>query len=151
MVRELAQGYGMSFSARTLQDSAGGGSGLGAYLFPNGSYYGYATPGLATVTWSAMNTGEIEIIEGYAPITSYTWLTGGGTNVDYEIRWTIISTTPTTGVTGTWINMSVGPSWSMQANLTIRTCQGFVEIRQVAAPNTVLASANVTLTAESEP
>jgi hypothetical protein len=140
----------MSFSARTLQDAAaGGGGGLGAYLFPDGVYYSFAIGTTATTTWRARNTGEIQIIG--VVTTNYTWLTGGGTNADYEIRWTIISTTPTTGVTGTWINMSVGEDWSMQANLTLRSCQGLVEIRQVAAPNTVLASTTVTLNAESEP
>ena len=137
----------MSFSARTFQDAGAGG--LGAYLFPNGSYYDYSFGGTATVTWNAMNTGEIQIIEGIT--ASYTWLTGGGTNTDYEIRWTIISTTPTTGVTGTWINMSVGEIWTISTTFGIKSCQGFVQIRQVAAPNTILAGALVTLNAESEP
>jgi hypothetical protein len=106
----------MSFSARTLQDAAaGGGGGLGAYLFPDGVYYSFAIGTTATTTWRARNTGEIQIIG--VVTTNYTWLTGGGTNADYEIRWTIISTTPTTGVTGTWINMSVGEDWSLQATL----------------------------------
>jgi hypothetical protein len=59
--------------------------------------------------------------------TNYTWLTGGGTNADYEIRWTIISTTPTTGVTGTWINMSVGEdldnSSHFQHQILSRSCR----------------------------
>jgi hypothetical protein len=140
----------MSFSARTLQDAAaGGGGGLGAYLFPNGVYYSFAVGTTATTTWNARNTGEIQIIG--IGTTNYTWLTGGGTNADYEIRWTIISTTPTTGVTGSWINMSAGEIWTIEANLSIKSCQGLVEIRQVAAPYTVLASTTVTLNAESEP
>jgi hypothetical protein len=116
---------------------------------PDGIYYSFAIGTTATTTWRARNTGEIQIIG--VVTTNYTWLTGGGTNADYEIRWTIISTTPTTGVTGTWINMSVGEDWSLQATLSIKSCQGLVEIRQVAAPNTVLASTTVTLNAESEP
>jgi hypothetical protein len=83
--------------------------------------------------------------------TNYTWLTGGGTNADYEIRWLIISTTPTTGVTGSWINMSVGETWTISTTFGIKSCQGAVQIRQVAAPNTILAAALVTLNAESEP
>jgi hypothetical protein len=151
MVRVLAQGYGMSFSARTLQDAAagGGGGGLGAYLYPNGVYDSFAVGTIATTTWNARNTGEIQIIG--IGTTNYTWLTGGGTNADYEIRWDIISTTPTTGVTGSWINMSVGEIWSIEAIFGIKSCQGFVQIRQVAAPNTILAGALVTLNAESEP
>lgn len=151
MVRVLAQGYGMSFSARTLQDAAagGGGGGLGAYLYPNGVYDSFALGTTATTTWNARNTGEIQII-GFST-TNYTWLTGGGTNADYEIKWDIISTTPTTGVTGSWINMSAGEIWTIQATFSIRSCQGFVQIRQVAAPNTILAGALVTLNAESEP
>ena len=140
----------MSFSARTLQDAAGGAGGLGAYLFPNGVYDSFAIGGgTATTTWNARNTGEIQIIG--IGTTNYTWLTGGGTNADYEIRWTIISTTPTTGVTGSWINMSAGEIWTIEATLSIKSCQGLVEIRQVAAPYTVLASTTVTLNAESEP
>jgi hypothetical protein len=77
----------MSFSARTLQDAAGGAGGLGAYLVPNGIYYSFALGGgTATTTWSAKNNGEIEILG--ISIENYTWLTGGGTNADYEIRWT---------------------------------------------------------------
>jgi hypothetical protein len=150
MVRFLAQGYGMSFSARTLQDAAGGAGGLGAYLFPNGVYDSFAIGGgTATTTWNARNTGEIQIIG--ISTENYTWLTGGGTNADYEIRWLIISTTPTTGVTGSWINMSVGETWTISTTFGIKSCQGAVQIRQVAAPNTILAAALVTLNAESEP
>ena len=141
----------MSFSARTLQDAAagGGGGGLGAYLYPNGVYDSFAVGTTATTTWNARNTGQIQII-GFST-TNYTWLTGGGTNADYEIKWDIISTTPTSGVTGSWINMSVGQIWSIEATFGIRSCQGFVQIRQVAAPNTILAGVIVTLNAESEP
>ena len=139
----------MSFYARTLQDAAGGAGGLGAYLFPNGVYDSFAIGGgTATTTWNARNTGEIQIIG--ISTENYTWLTGGGTNADYEIRWLIISTTPTTGVTGTWINMSVGETWTIEATSMIKSCQGAVQIRQVAAPNTILAAALVTLNAESE-
>ena len=142
----------MSFSARTLQDATaggGGGGGLGAYLYPNGVYDSFAVGTTATTTWNARTNGEIQII-GFST-ENYTWLTGGGTNADYEIKWDIISTTPTTGVTGSWINMSVGEIWSISATFSIRSCQGFVQIRQVAAPNTILAGVIVTLNAESEP
>ena len=142
----------MSFSARTLQDATaggGGGGGLGAYLYPNGVYDSFAVGTTATTTWNARTNGEIQII-GFST-ENYTWLTGGGTNADYEIKWDIISTTPTTGVTGSWINMSVGQIWSIEATFGIRSCQGFVQIRQVAAPNTILAGVIVTLNAESEP
>ena len=142
----------MSFSARTLQDATaggGGGGGLGAYLYPNGVYDSFAVGTTATTTWNARTNGEIQII-GFST-ENYTWLTGGGTNADYEIKWDIISTTPTSGVTGSWINMSVGQIWSIEATFGIRSCQGFVQIRQVAAPNTILAGVIVTLNAESEP
>jgi hypothetical protein len=141
----------MSFSARTLQDAAAAVlAAWGAYLFPNGVYYSFAVGGgTATTTWNARNTGEIQIIG--ISTENYTWLTGGGTNADYEIRWLIISTTPTTGVTGSWINMSVGETWTISTTFGIKSCQGAVQIRQVAAPNTILAAALVTLNAESEP
>jgi hypothetical protein len=136
----------VSFAARTFSGTESSTS-LGAYLR---SYF-YSNietqPTPALVTWEAQNGGDVAVTADIND--SYTWLIGGGINSDYDIRWTNILGTPSTGTTGTWLNLGVTRTWTVTATSTIKINQATIEIRQAALPNTVLATATVTLDAES--
>ena len=136
----------MSFAARTFSGTESS-IALGAYL-RSYFYSNIETPPTpALVTWEAQNGGSV-VVTADAP-DFYTWLIGGGINSDYDIRWTNIFGTPSTGTTGTWLNLGVTRTWTVTATSAIKINQATIEIRQAALPNTVLATATVTLDAES--
>lgn len=81
----------------------------------------------------------------------YTWLTGSGANTDYEVRMTTTSGTLSSGDTlGVWHSLGTTRDFNRNNNSDTPSTQEYVgtlEIRMAAAPNTVLATATVTLTA----
>ena len=120
---------------------------LGAYLRAWAYFNVETQPTPALVTWEAQAGGDVAVTADSND--SYTWLIGGGINSDYDIRWTNIIGTPSTGTTGTWLNLGVTRTWTVAAISTITHNQATVEIRQAALPNTVLDTAIVTISAES--
>lgn len=136
----------MSFAARTFSGTESSTS-LGAYLRAWAYFNVETQPAPALVTWEAQAGGDVAVTADSND--SYTWLIGGGINSDYDIRWTNIIGTPSTGTTGTWLNLGVTRTWTVAAISTITHNQATVEIRQAALPNTVLDTAIVTISAES--
>jgi hypothetical protein len=83
---------------------------------------------------------------------SGTWLTGGGTNADYEARASNLTgnTGNATGTYNTWLVLSTSRTWGLVAGAigTLRTTSFTLEIRMAASPNTVLATATVNMEAD---
>lgn len=81
-----------------------------------------------------------------------TWQEGGAAG-DYEARWTTTSGTLTSGTAGTWQALSTSRSWTKtntNNSLSSVSVTGTLEVRMAAAPNTVLSTTTVTLTASVE-
>ena len=82
-----------------------------------------------------------------------TWR-GGGTSAEYEARFTVTSGALSSGTAGSWLNLGTSRSWARNENRDgiyfESICTGTLEIRTAAAPNTILSSTAVTLTAVVE-
>jgi hypothetical protein len=86
-----------------------------------------------------------------------TWM-GGGTGADYEARWTPDPLTGSTYValtsssgTGSWLSLGTSRIWQLDnTSVDSRVARGTLEVRMAAAPNTVLSTTVVTLTATVE-
>lgn len=78
-----------------------------------------------------------------------TWLTGGAVG-DYQVRATLNSgTSPSGSAVGSWLACSSSRSWSISDSPggAQTECELTVEIRDAASPNTVRATATITITA----
>lgn len=84
------------------------------------------------------------------PISDYVWR-GSGASSLYEVRATMVSGTTWSGSLGVWTSLGTDQGWGLATGAGIsplvRTGTATIEIRE-AASGTVLASANITLTAE---
>jgi hypothetical protein len=83
---------------------------------------------------------------------SGTWK-NGGTGSDYQVRMTLSTGTMSFGTLGTWTTISANQTWrvSETRNGFYETAfTGTLEIRLAAAPNTVLDSCSVSMTATVE-
>lgn len=79
-----------------------------------------------------------------------TWLTGGGVGADYEARFTPTLGSVSSGTVNTWLSLASSRSWSVNENRDFyasKACDGILEIRLAAAPNTVLATSTVSMEA----
>lgn len=108
------------------------------------------TPADATSGVKVDSDGTIYELKGSTYTARYTWLTGSGVNSDYECRWTNTSGVISSGNAGVW--QTCGSDQGFNRNNTnntpsTETCTGTLEIRMAASPNTVLASASITLEA----
>ena len=77
-----------------------------------------------------------------------TWLTGGGTGSDYEVRLTTVSGTAPLGTLGAWLALSGNQTWSLtetRNGFYSKSFSGTLEIRMAASPNTVFDSASVSM------
>lgn len=82
--------------------------------------------------------------------SSYTWLLVGSA-ADYEVFASISSGSLTSGTTGSWLPLSTSREWSVQrSSVGTKACTLQVQIREAAAPNAVLATATVLLSATRE-
>lgn len=108
--------------------------------------------GLTVATFKTDNTGVASggVTPGGTGAGSYApqWLSGGGTPSNYDVRWTVVSGTLTTGTTGTWLNLGTTRNWTINAGAGIgtKTAVGTVEIRDVGTL-AVLATATITISA----
>ncbi len=92
-------------------------------------------------TYSASETGS-----------SGTWR-GAGASSEYEARWTTTSGTLSGGTAGSWLNLGTSRTWqklNTTNGVSTQSVVGTLEIRMAAAPNTVLSTTTVTLTANTE-
>jgi len=80
------------------------------------------------------------------------WLLGGGTASNYEVRATVTSGSLSTGTVGSWLNCGTTRTWTLRnsaMNNSVLTCVMTVEIR-LASSGVVQDSATITLEAESD-
>ena len=80
-----------------------------------------------------------------------TWLLGGGTASNYEVRATVSSGSLTTGTTGSWLSCGSTRTWAISNSArdnSTETCVLTIQIR-LASTGVVQDSATVTLSAES--
>lgn len=136
---------------------------FGFFLLGGGSY-SVAEVSIAdeTLTTTSAGSATCEIVytstgtitkTSDEPLTDGNWMSGGGVASNYDIR-----VTPTFGTyslgsdsTGVWLNLGSSRAWNvMRATPGGKTCSATVEIREAAAPFTVLDTATVVLTATAE-
>lgn len=130
-----------------LGTSSAGGGGDNATL-QNASLFHYAAlPSYASVGIRLHSDGTVDYREGVYYTNAYTWLTGTGANSDYEARWTTNTGTLTLGTAGSWLALSTAREWGTGDNTA---CTGTLELRMAAVPNTVLATATISLTAVTD-
>tara|TARA_R110000796_G_scaffold4461_1_gene17306 strand:- start:4318 stop:4740 length:423 start_codon:yes stop_codon:yes gene_type:complete len=138
----------VSFSARSFLGSSPS-SALSAYL-KSGYYFDYnASPGTATVTFTALSAGTISV--AYSGSDNYVWLTGSGTNVDYDIKFTVVTgDIPTSGsTTGVWHNLGSNRAWVYSVSGGVKTSSILVEISDAATNTNILASQTITIEVDS--
>ena len=130
-----------------LSTSSSAGSGDNATL-QDDSIFGFASsPSVASAGIRLHSDGTVDYRDTGFYMNAYTWLTGTGANSDYEALWTSTDGAPDSGTVGSWLVLSTSREWIKSGN---GTCTGTVKIRMAAVPNTVLATATVTLFAETE-
>lgn len=106
-----------------------------------------ASPGPANAAITFAADGTYTSTDG---TTNGNWFapTTGGVGSGYEIRWTVVSGTLTTGTTGTWQSLSSPITYGRnRVALGFVTAVGTVEIRD-ASTLAVLATSTATLEAE---
>lgn len=104
--------------------------------------------GSATAGYEISSDGKVR---NQALTILESWLSGGGSPSDYEVRATLTSGTIDNGTLNTWVNGSVGSAWTKtngSRNGSTKTAIIFVEIR-LASSHVVQDSATITLSAES--
>ena len=136
----------MSFAARTFTGIDASTS-LGAYL-KAGSYAAFsASPAYAVCSWTAKTNGDVAVSAIFPD--AYTWLIGSGVSSDYQIRFTkTAGINPSGSSVGVWLLISTNIQWLVTSNAGQVFSTGTIEIREAAVPNTVLASKQVTISAE---
>ncbi len=86
---------------------------------------------------------------GGAYVDSGDWITPkAAAGINYEARVTVTSGTLSSGTSGSWLPLNITRTWTVTAVSTIKTCTFTLEIRE-ATSGTVVASASITITAES--
>jgi hypothetical protein len=106
------------------------------------------TFGSATASYQLTNSGTVKNQDG---TTLESWLLSGSASA-YEVNATLVSGALTTGTTGSWLNLGTTQTWSIinsARDNSVKTASLTVQIRDVAT-QTVQASANITLSAESD-
>lgn len=104
--------------------------------------------GTATATLRIDNDGTVKNQDA---TTLETWLTGSPTTSNYDVRVTIQSGEPPTGLDGMWLNCGTDRTWSVSNSAgdgSTVTSVILVEIRH-SASGTVQDSATITLEAIS--
>lgn len=75
------------------------------------------------------------------------WLVGSTNGAAYECRATIVSGTPTSGTTGSWLNLGTNRSWSVsRSSLGTKSFVFDLEVGPAGA-NSALKTARITLSA----
>lgn len=82
-----------------------------------------------------------------------TWLPAGALATNYQVRAVDVGSTPPGGSLGVWLSCSSTRSWSETASGGEGLVSGgiSVQIRDAAAPNTIRATATITINATSDP
>jgi len=141
----------MSIQQMLLGDSA---AALGATLNGATPYTDYNTsPGPAEAGFRVHSDGTFDYDQTIVWYNEYTWLTGGGVNSDYEVRYSKTGGNGTLGAgssaNATWLACSTTRTWYITNSVasSLKNYVGTLEIRMAATPNTVLATQTVTLEA----
>lgn len=145
----------MTFATRTL----GSGGGLAATLIDPTDVSGEGSLN-ASAQLSLLTTGTLQkyftVGDGTSTSTagSYTWKASGTEATQYQARFSVTDGTLSGGsATESWTTISSPLTWYVNATTTFaevtKTCTGSLQIRTTAAPNTVLATCSVTLTANA--
>ena len=67
----------------------------------------------------------------------YQWLFSGS-RASYDVRWTIVTGSPTTGPTGTWTNLASDVIWTLVLSVNGSvSCTGTIEIRPAGGGATI--------------
>lgn len=107
-----------------------------------------SSPTTAVASYTINSTGTVT---DHDSNVLESWLLGGGTASNYEVRATVVSGTLTSGTTGSWLSCGTTRTWAIsngaRDNSTV-TCVLTVQIR-LASTGIVQDSATVTLSAES--
>lgn len=104
------------------------------------------SPSSSTATYT-LTTGGLEQATGYG---DNTWVSGIATS-EFDVFAQLNSGSLSTGTTGSWLNLGSSRSWSCtQSVIGTKTADLTISIRS-ASSLTVLASANVVITATVDP
>ena len=103
----------------------------------------YTLGNTGTASYTTLNSGSGNYSGEWVPVT-----------VDgskYDVRWTVISGSPTGSATGSWLSLGTSRSWTVsRGTVGNTTASGTVEIRN-AATLIVMDSATITLQATYSP
>lgn len=125
----IAGALSAALTGHTITDSAVGAACSATFAMGNNG----------VASWATINNGS----GNFSP----EWQPSGSVSA-YEVRWTNTSGTPSSGTTGSWLNLGTTRSWTVnQAVAGTKSCTGTVEIRD-ATTGIVLASASITITAQ---
>lgn len=133
---------------RLMAGSVAGSSGSSGVTLSNQNVMAMGS-GTQTATYKLTNTGVAEDWSSGFPVTLETWLLSGTAN-QYEARVTETAGTLDGGAgVGSWLSLGTTREWYIQENTSewSKSCAVFVEIRLIAGPSPVLASANIELNA----
>jgi hypothetical protein len=127
---------------------------LGATLPSTFSLWDFAiAPTNATTSLGVNSDGSYDAYQGGSLMYSGTWRQGGASS-DYQVRLTKTSgNNPTGAALATWIACSSGAAWYINETRDgyfSNAFTGTLEIRLAASPNTVLATASVSMSADVE-
>lgn len=109
-----------------------------------GALHAVGTPATATATINYSSAGSATGTGG----ASGTWLLAGF-NTNYEIMFNkTTGTTPTGDSVNTWLALSSTRSWTLSVSNNIKTCTGYIAIRDTVA-NVELANGVMSIEADS--
>jgi hypothetical protein len=114
--------------------------------------------GTKTVGYRLTTAGnEQSSLDGTTWTTIGVWLPAGAVSTDYDVIYNVTGDTTFMGgaLINSWISMSGTRVWTIEASAPAlpvsHTCTGTVQLRMAAPPNTILATATVTMTAAIDP
>lgn len=107
-----------------------------------------ASPFTATASFGLLNTGAISWSGTPTPSggAGYNWLTGGSAS-DFQARATVSSGAFVSGTTGTWVDCSTSPNWTVTDPGSSTSVTALFEIRRVSN-GAIVADATISLSAE---
>lgn len=132
-----------------LSYGGGSGGGSGVALAPNYSASAYMPfPSTANARLVFSNDGNVYRIVNSNPAVSIGTWGIGVTASDYNIRYTTISGSLTTGSEATWENLGSSRTYGRNSSSGTQTASGTIEI-QDATTLSIIDSATITLQADS--
>lgn len=145
----ILPGIGQSGVGAVVSSGSGSGGGVGSVSITDQNIIEGGV-GVRTCTYRLNTSGAVQRDKTGSVATLETWLLSGASS-DYDARVTIISGSFFSGTAGAWLNLGSTRDWTIRRAVggTFAETIFTVEIRQAAAPNTVLDSATIDLYVES--